>query len=118
MTGSEPVLRVKKTERPSARAVSILTAVLSVLLSLIVAHHAAAAFAVSFMLPDGSGLAAGKEAADVSTADESANASVRISELMAYNEATLADGDGQFPDWVELCNMSNGPVQMEGWTLR
>tara|TARA_Y100001935_G_scaffold223573_1_gene199125 strand:- start:23709 stop:26729 length:3021 start_codon:yes stop_codon:yes gene_type:complete len=35
---------------------------------------------------------------------ESLNAQVYINEVMASNSATLADEDGDFPDWIELYN--------------
>jgi len=40
-----------------------------------------------------------------------------ISELMAANESTLADEDGDFSDWIELRNISDAPVSFEGWFL-
>ncbi|MBR1456658.1 MAG: CotH kinase family protein [Oscillospiraceae bacterium] len=43
---------------------------------------------------------------------------VRISEVMASNKATLADENGDFPDWVELYNAGGAPVRLQGWTLQ
>lgn len=40
-----------------------------------------------------------------------------ISELMPSNRATVADGDGDFSDYIELCNASDRPVSLEGWAL-
>jgi len=40
-----------------------------------------------------------------------------ISEVMADNEDTLRDGDGDSPDWVELYNPGPGPVALGGWRL-
>src|SRR5262245_5622395 len=42
---------------------------------------------------------------------------VVISEFMADNKRTLADEDGQFPDWLEIYNTSADPVNLSGWTL-
>ena len=44
-------------------------------------------------------------------------ASVVISEFMASNRMTLADEDGEFPDWIELYNASSTPVNLNGWYL-
>jgi CotH kinase protein/Lamin Tail Domain/Chitobiase/beta-hexosaminidase C-terminal domain/PA14 domain len=40
-----------------------------------------------------------------------------ISEFMADNKGTLADEDGQYPDWIELDNTSNASVNLAGWSL-
>ncbi|NLK50218.1 MAG: hypothetical protein GX294_06170, partial [Candidatus Cloacimonetes bacterium] len=40
-----------------------------------------------------------------------------INEIMASNETTIADDDGDFEDWVELWNLSNEPVNLESWGL-
>jgi hypothetical protein len=42
---------------------------------------------------------------------------VRISEFMAVNNATLADEDGDFSDWLEIHNAGIGPVNLGGWHL-
>jgi hypothetical protein len=42
---------------------------------------------------------------------------VVISEFMARNASTLADEDGDFPDWIELHNAGVTPVNLEGWFL-
>ncbi len=41
---------------------------------------------------------------------------LRISELMAKNKAAVLL-NGAFPDWVEIENVSDAPVPLEGWTL-
>ena len=41
---------------------------------------------------------------------------LRISEAMVKNRATLCV-DGQFPDWVELENISDETLSLAGWTL-
>src|SRR5205085_2182858 len=40
-----------------------------------------------------------------------------IAEFMADNQHTLADEDGQFPDWLEIQNPDASPVNLEGWFL-
>jgi len=40
-----------------------------------------------------------------------------ITELMASNNSTLADGDGNFPDWIEIHNRGDAPVNLLGWSL-
>ncbi len=44
-------------------------------------------------------------------------AQVVISEFMADNKKTLADEDGQFPDWIEIYNTGAGTVNLNGWSL-
>jgi hypothetical protein len=40
-----------------------------------------------------------------------------ISEFMASNGRTLADSEGDFPDWIEIYNPGLAPVNMAGWFL-
>src|SRR6266568_3593112 len=47
----------------------------------------------------------------------SASAQVIISEFMADNKSTLADENGQFPDWIEIYNTSASTVNLNGWSL-
>ncbi|HXJ56283.1 MAG TPA: lamin tail domain-containing protein [Verrucomicrobiae bacterium] len=42
---------------------------------------------------------------------------IRITEFMAVNHATLADEDGDFPDWVEIHNSGDSPANLAGWHL-
>ena len=42
---------------------------------------------------------------------------VRISEIVADNRYSLKDGYGNSPDWVELRNPGNAPVDLTGWGL-
>ena len=42
---------------------------------------------------------------------------VIITELMVRNKAALRSADGDFPDWVELKNISDREISLEGWTL-
>ncbi len=44
-------------------------------------------------------------------------ADVVISEIMASNASTLADGDGDFADWIELHNRGDASVNLAGWCL-
>src|SRR5882724_2559932 len=47
----------------------------------------------------------------------SASAQIISSEFMADNKSTLADENGQFPDWIEIYNTSAGTVNLNGWSL-
>ena len=42
---------------------------------------------------------------------------VRINEIMSSNGGVITDRDGNSPDWVEIANVSNGPVNMKGYVL-
>ncbi|MCP5525416.1 MAG: lamin tail domain-containing protein [Verrucomicrobiales bacterium] len=42
---------------------------------------------------------------------------VRISEFMADNNDTLNDEDGDQPDWIELHNPTDEPIDLGGWHL-
>jgi hypothetical protein len=44
-------------------------------------------------------------------------ASVRITEFMAANSATIYDGDGRSADWIEIHNAGAVPVNLAGWSL-
>jgi hypothetical protein len=44
-------------------------------------------------------------------------ANVVISELMAVNNGTLADADGEYSDWLELHNTTSFPVNLDGYYL-
>jgi hypothetical protein len=46
-----------------------------------------------------------------------ASADPLITEFMADNKSTLADEDGQFPDWIEIHNPSATPLSLDGWSL-
>lgn len=47
----------------------------------------------------------------------SATADVRINEFMASNRTTVADEDGDHPDWIELHNSGPEAVDLGGWGL-
>lgn len=40
-----------------------------------------------------------------------------ISELLALNEKTLVDGDGDSPDWIEIQSLAEEPLSLDGWFL-
>ena len=42
---------------------------------------------------------------------------VVISEFMAKNDKTIADGDGNYSDWIELYNLGDTAVDLTGWYL-
>ena len=43
--------------------------------------------------------------------------SLVISEFMASNNTTLADGDNEYSDWIEIYNPTDTAVDMAGWKL-
>lgn len=43
--------------------------------------------------------------------------SVRISEVMSADQLVLADGFGEFSDWVELYNTTDQTIDLSGWCL-
>ena len=42
---------------------------------------------------------------------------ILISEFMASNKTTVSDEDGNFPDWIEIYNSSDIPIDVNGWYL-
>ena len=46
-----------------------------------------------------------------------AQSPVRLNEVMASNGSTVMLGDGTLPDWVELYNSGNEPVDLTGYAL-
>ncbi|MEA4998226.1 MAG: lamin tail domain-containing protein [Candidatus Limiplasma sp.] len=46
-----------------------------------------------------------------------AGATLRISEVMASNNATLEDSFGQFSDWIEIVNQGSEPIDLSGMCL-
>lgn len=50
-------------------------------------------------------------------ADPASARQVVISEVMSSNTTTLADEDGDYPDWIELRNDGPAPVDLAGWVL-
>ncbi|MCB1128655.1 MAG: lamin tail domain-containing protein, partial [Verrucomicrobiae bacterium] len=47
----------------------------------------------------------------------SAAASPLLSEFMAANDSWLADEDGVFADWIEICNPDTAPLSLAGYHL-
>src|SRR5438270_12104437 len=47
----------------------------------------------------------------------SAHAQPVVSEFMASNSATLADEDGDHPDWIEIHNPDGAAISLDGWYL-
>ncbi|MHC4388718.1 MAG: CotH kinase family protein, partial [Planctomycetota bacterium] len=43
--------------------------------------------------------------------------SLQINEFMAINDTTIADGDGEYADWIEIFNASGDTVDLAGWYL-
>ena len=48
---------------------------------------------------------------------ESGLGKVRISEVMSKNKTVCADADGDYSDWIEIENLTDEPLDLEGWTL-
>ena len=42
---------------------------------------------------------------------------VIIAEFQARNTSTIQDEDGDYPDWIELRNTSDAPIDLQGWFL-
>ena len=40
-----------------------------------------------------------------------------LTELMARNATTLVDADGDSSDWIEVYNVTDSPVNLDGWSL-
>lgn len=52
----------------------------------------------------------------VAVADEDMG-KIIISEVMAKNHTTLLDCNSKFSDWIELQNISDAPISLDGWRL-
>lgn len=48
---------------------------------------------------------------------EAGNTGIRINEVMTSNKGTVSDGNGNFPDWLELYNASDKDVNISGYGL-
>lgn len=57
------------------------------------------------------------ETADTHDSGRSGWPALVVNELMAQNTTTLADDQGNYPDWVELYNPTDEVVDLEGWTV-
>ncbi len=42
---------------------------------------------------------------------------VSINEFMSLNNTTISDEDGDYSDWIEIYNISNSQVNLNGWYL-
>lgn len=42
---------------------------------------------------------------------------IQLNEIMASNLQTISDEDGDFPDWIEIYNYGDKPIQLEGFAL-
>lgn len=49
--------------------------------------------------------------------DEEIDKSVVINEFMVVNNTTAADQDGEYDDWIELFNLTNGEIDLSGYYL-
>lgn len=53
----------------------------------------------------------------VISSDPAVARQVVLNEIMASNTVTIADNDGDYPDWVEIFNNGTDPVNLEGYGL-
>ncbi len=67
--------------------------------------------------PEETAAPAAAEAPAAPATPEPARASLRISELMVKNRASLRDGDGDFSDWIEVENYGDAEVALDGFRL-
>ncbi len=51
------------------------------------------------------------------TPDSELSGKLLITEIMEKNHATLPDEDGDFPDWLELANISDEPISLSGFRI-
>ena len=42
---------------------------------------------------------------------------IRLTEVMSSNSSALSDEDGEYPDWIEIKNVSDKPVSLAGYLL-
>ena len=57
---------------------------------------------------------------DLFNTDDPSNTSgspIKLSEVMASNNGSLADENGEYPDWIELHNTSDSDYNLEGYSL-
>lgn len=52
-----------------------------------------------------------------SDGDADAEPRLCINEFMASNSHTLTDESGAYPDWIELYNLTDSPVDLNGWSM-
>lgn len=80
----------------------------------------AAGFILQVLMPDGFVLIKDTSASPRKTqmiSEIHSSGPVRINEIMTANGGVITDNDGNSPDWVEIANVSNGPVNMSGYVL-
>ena len=78
------------------------------------------ALVLQYLMPNGFPLNSGKEskASALETVTEiHSNGPVRINEIMTSNGGVLVDAAGTTPDWVEIANVGNSPVNLSGYSL-
>lgn len=99
--------RVLRREKPRRGTLPMLLALCAALVLLI------------FFAPQiGLTPAANVSGTDVSEAAvSSGNTSLVISEVMSSNRTAFPDETGAFPDWIELTNVGDTPIQLEGYGL-
>lgn len=74
--------------------------------------------ALQALLPNGFSLGAGAGGGETApVAEIHASDTVQINEVMTSNSRLLRDVRGDTPDWVEVRNASDAPVELAGWTL-
>ena len=72
------------------------------------------------LMPDGFALVTEQESSPRTTqmvTEIHSHGPVRINEIMTSNNGVLTDESSQTPDWVEVTNISNSPVNMKGYVL-
>lgn len=55
--------------------------------------------------------------AEEETEQYAAAARIEINELMSKNVSVLQDGNGDYPDWIEIVNREETAVDLTGWQL-
>jgi len=68
-----------------------------------------------FVLADKGGTKEMPVAAQVS--EIHGNGPIRLNEIMSANGGVLVDANGETPDWAEVANVGNQPVNLEGYVL-
>lgn len=79
-----------------------------------------AGFVLQVLMPDGFTLIKDTSASPRKTqmiSEIHSAGPVRINEIMTANGGVITDNEGSTPDWVEIANVSNGPVNLKGYVL-
>lgn len=53
----------------------------------------------------------------ISTTEAASAQSLHLNEIMSSNSATIADDDGDYPDWIELFNSGETTISLQGYGL-